>query len=243
MQATLPLLAAMHPMHPDHIHEELELMGPDFVSYNFEWLSPSPRWRDHYHASDQTPHYQYMLKVLRTLTALRGPRRWVLKCPQHLEQLPVLKRVFADAMVVITHRDPVAVIQSSVTMLAYGARMRQSRVDTEGLMDYWSARIEHMLRSCVRERAVWAAGQSLDVPFHRFMADEMGTVEQIHARAGSPLPAEVRADLERFLAAHPRGKQGRVVYDLAGDFGVEPAQLRERFAFYFEAFPEVRAEV
>src|SRR5690625_7894723 len=46
MQATMPLLAAMHPMDPDHIHEELELMGPDFASYNFEWLSPSPRWRD-----------------------------------------------------------------------------------------------------------------------------------------------------------------------------------------------------
>ena len=63
-----------------------------------------------------------MKNVLRTLTAwLRGPERWVLKCPQHLEQLPVLQQVFPDATVVITHRDPVAVIQSAVTMLAYGA--------------------------------------------------------------------------------------------------------------------------
>jgi hypothetical protein len=242
MQATLPLLAAMHPMNPDHIHEELELMGPDFASYNFEWLSPSPRWRDHYYAHDQAPHYAYMKKVLRTLTHIRGPRRWVLKCPQHLEQLPLLRKIFPDATVVITHRDPVAVIQSSVTMIAYGARMRQRRVDTEGLMDYWSARIEHMLRACVRERAAWPQEQSLDVPFHQFMADEMGTVEQIHARAGSPLPAEVRADLERYLAAHPRGRQGRVVYDMARDFGIEPARLRERFRFYFDAFPAVRAE-
>ena len=74
MQATLPLLAAMHPMNPDHIHEELELMGPDFASYNFEWLSPSPRWRDHYYAHDQTPHYEYMKNVLRTLTQCSRPR-------------------------------------------------------------------------------------------------------------------------------------------------------------------------
>jgi len=73
MQATLPLLAAMHPMNPEHIHEELELMGPDFASYNFEWLSPSPRWRDHYYAHDQAPHYEYMKNVLRTLTHFRGP--------------------------------------------------------------------------------------------------------------------------------------------------------------------------
>src|SRR5690625_7595320 len=87
MQATMPLLAAMHPMDPDHIHEELELMGPDFASYNFEWLSPSPRWRDHYLATDQTPHYEYLRDVLKLLQWRRGPGRWVLKCPQHLEQL------------------------------------------------------------------------------------------------------------------------------------------------------------
>jgi hypothetical protein len=60
MQQTVPKLAAMHPMNPDHIHEELELMGPDFASYNFEWLCQCPRWRDHYYNSDQTPHYEYM---------------------------------------------------------------------------------------------------------------------------------------------------------------------------------------
>ena len=242
MQATLPLLAAMHPMNPDHIHEELELMGPDFASYNFEWLSPSPRWRDHYYAHDQAPHYEYMKNVLRTLTHFRGPGRWVLKCPQHMEQLPVLKKVFPDASVVITQRDPIGVIQSSVTMIAYGARMRLSRIDTEGLMQYWSDRIEHMLRACVRDRAAWSAAQSLDVFFHEFMVDEIGTVERIHALAGSGLPAQARADIEGFLAGHPRGKEGRVVYDMKSDFGIEPAQLRQRFAFYFEAFPQLRTE-
>ena len=104
-----------------------------------------------------------------------------------MEQLPVLKKVFPDASVVITHRDPIAVIQSSVTMIAYGARMRLSRIDTEGLMQYWSDRIEHMLRACVRDRAAWSAAQSLDVFFHEFMVDEIGTVERIHALAGSGL--------------------------------------------------------
>ncbi|NND66770.1 MAG: sulfotransferase, partial [Halioglobus sp.] len=68
MQGMSPLLAAMHPMNPDHIHEELELMGPDFASYNYEWLSMSPRWRDHYLSTDQTPHYEYMKTVMKILT-------------------------------------------------------------------------------------------------------------------------------------------------------------------------------
>ena len=68
MQQISPLMAAMHPMNPEHIHEELELMGPDFASYNFEWLSTSPRWRDFYFSTDQTPHYEYMKTVLKILT-------------------------------------------------------------------------------------------------------------------------------------------------------------------------------
>lgn len=242
MQQTVPLIEAMHPMEPDHIHEELELMGPDFASYNFEWLaSMSPRWRDHYYASDQTPHYEYMKKVLKILQWQRGAQRWVLKCPQHLEQLPVLHKVFPNATIVVTHRDPVAVIQSTVTMLAYGQRMSRKQVDTTGLLDYWSDRIEHLLRACVRDRGMLPDAQSLDCPFDVFMADDFGMIEKIYAKAGVPMTEKARAELRGFIAAHPRGRHGQVIYDLKGDFGVDPDVLRGRFRFYFDRFP-VKAE-
>tara|TARA_R100000005_G_scaffold95328_1_gene76395 strand:+ start:847 stop:2100 length:1254 start_codon:yes stop_codon:yes gene_type:complete len=241
MQAVTPLLAAMHPMNPEHIHEELELMGPDFASYNFEWLAPSPRWRDHYYAHDQTPHYRYMRDVLKLLQWYRGPNRWVLKCPQHLEQLPVLQAVFPDATYVITHRDPVAVIQSAVTMLAYGYRMSRTRIDTGAIVDYWADRVEHLLQACVRDRPALPSAQTIDVPFHEFMADDLGMVEKIYACAGVELTAQARAEMQAFIAAHPRGKEGRVLYNLKEDFGVDPEALRERFSFYFQQFP-ARAE-
>ena len=44
-------------------------------------------------------------------------------------------------------------------------------------------------------------------------------------------------------AGNPRGKDGRIVYDLRADFGLEPDALRERFAFYLDAFPQIVAEV
>lgn len=237
MQAVTPLIAAMHPMHPDHIHEELELMGPDFASYNFEWISRIPHWRDHYYASDQTPHYEYMKTVLKLLQWRRSPKRWVLKCPQHLEQLPVLKAVFPDATLAITHRDPVAVIQSAVTINAYGQRLGRKRIDPGDLIAYWSDRVDHLLRACVRERSIWPHTQSIDVPFHIFMADDFAMAERIFLKAGLPMTAIARDELKRYIADHPRGKDGRVRYNLKRDFGVEPAALRQRFAYYFEAFP------
>jgi Sulfotransferase family len=243
MQQVTPLLAAMHPMEPDHIHEELELMGPDFASYNFEWLTMAPRWRDHYYATDQTPHYEYMKRVLQLLQWQRGGagKRWLLKCPQHLEQLPLLLRVFSDATIVFTHRDPVAVIQSTLTMQAYTQRIQRPVVEIAGLRDYWIDRIEHLLRVCVRDRGLVPAERSFDCSFHRFMSDVWSVLDQVYAKAQLPVTSEARARLIRYMADHRRGKSGQVVYDLKGDFGVDPATLHERFQFYFDRFP-VRAE-
>jgi hypothetical protein len=245
MQQVTPLLASMHPMEPDHIHEELELMGPDYASYNFEWLSMSPRWRDHYFASDQTPHYRYLKRVLQLLQWQRGEpgRRWVLKCPQHLEQLSVLMEVFPDATVVFTHRDPVAVIQSTITMQAYTQRMQRPHVEMQWLRDYWISRIERLLRACVRDRGRVPSERSVDCPFQLFMREPWQILEEVYAKAGLPLPPETRARLQHYLDAHPRGKAGQVLYDLQGDFGIAPAAVRDRFRFYFERFavqPETR---
>jgi len=53
MQRSSPLIAAMHPMNPDHIHEELELMGPDFASYNFESWREVSEFRARFKGPDE----------------------------------------------------------------------------------------------------------------------------------------------------------------------------------------------
>lgn len=237
----LPLLRNMHHMTPEHVHEEIELQELDFSSYILEWNAMVPRWRDFYLSYDQTPQYRYIKKALQALQWMRGPDRWVLKSPQHLEQLRPLFTVFPDATIAFTHRDPVSVIQSAITMLAYGDRLRRTRVDPPALAAYWIDRIERLLRACVRDRDLIPAAQSHDVLFHEFMADDLATVARIYEKADLPFTPAARAELAAFMDEHPRGKYGQILYDLTGDFGVEPAALRERFAFYFRRFP-VRAE-
>ena len=236
-----PLTRAMHDRHPAAIEEEVELLDIDFSSYTLEWHARVPGWRDAYRDFDQVASYAYLRRTLQALTFLRGPRRWVLKSPQHLEQLGPLMATFPDATVAFTHRDPVAVIQSAITMLAYGDRLRRDRIEPDVLAAYWIDRVEDLLRACVRDRDLVAPDRSLDVMFHEFMADDVATVERIHATAGLETTRTARHQLEEHLAANPRGKHGQVVYDLVGDFGVEPASVRERFAFYFDRFP-VRPE-
>jgi hypothetical protein len=60
-------------------------------------------------------------------------------------------------------------------------------------------------------------------------------VERVYAFARQPLTASGRDAIARYVAAHPRGKHGTVVYDLA-DFGVDPAERRRALCFYQERF-------
>ena len=239
MRTMVPYVAAMHPMNPDHVHEEIDLMGPDFSSYTFEWTGYVPHYRDHYLMTDQTPHYAYMKRVLQILQHRdRGPTKpWVLKSPQHLEQLPALLATFPDATIVFTHRDPVAVIQSTVTMLGYGQRISRNDLDMPGLLAYWTDRIEQLLRKGVADRSLVAAGRSHDSLFHELMADTQGKLDDIYRTYGMPRTERSREEQVAFLRAHPRGKGGRVRYDLEGQFGTKPEVVRERFGFYFERFP------
>jgi hypothetical protein len=68
------------------------------------------------------------------------------------------------------------------------------------------------------------------------MADDMGMIEKIYAKAGVEMTSEAKAQLEGFVRNHPRGKHGRVIYDLKDNFGVDPKSLQDRFDFYYNQF-------
>lgn len=229
--------SAMHEWAPGHVHEEVELHCFDFSSYYIDWMAHVPRWDQYYFAHDQTPHYAYARKVMQVMTWLRGPHRWVMKSPQNMENLHALLAVYPDATIVITHRDPVAVLQSAITLMAYADRVRRSRIDLHQLVSYWLDRIERLMRVCVRDRDTLPDGQVLDVMFQDYMADERATYSRVCALAGLPVTPEATARLNDYLSANRRGRLGRVIYDLKGNFGVDIASLRQRFQFYCDRFP------
>ena len=241
LMASAPLVAAMHDRFPEAIEEEVELLDLDLASYVLEWHARVPDWRDHYLRLDQYRHYAYLKKVLQALTFLRGPRTWLLKSPQHCEQLGPLMATFPDATVAFTHRDPVAVIQSAITMMAYSDRLRRNNIDPDWLLDYWSDRVHRLLSACVRDRDLVPAAHSVDISFHHLNGNEMSVLDELYRRGDVELTDQVRDRFQTYLAGNPRGKHGRIQYDLNRHFGISADELRSRFDFYFDRF-DVRAE-
>jgi hypothetical protein len=235
MNLAMPHFRLMHEMTTDHVHEEIQLLANDFSSMLFETIGDVPAWRDHYLAHDQTPHYRYLRTQLQALQHLRGGRRWLLKSPQHLEQLPVLERVFPGLTVVVTHRDPLEVVVSMVTMIVYTARMHRDEVPVADLAAGWVDRLELMLNALVRDREAVPDERSADVGFDAFMADELGTARRVLELAGEPVTEKVEAALTGYLAGNERGRLWHIDYR-PDELGIDLDDLRRRFAPYVARF-------
>ncbi|MGK2870451.1 MAG: sulfotransferase family protein [Mycobacterium sp.] len=235
MDVLMPHFALMHEMTTEHVHEEIQLLANDFSTMLMETLADVPRWSDYYWSRDQTSSYEYLRTQLQALQFLRGGRRWVLKSPQHLGQLAVLDAVFPGVVVAFTHRDPVPVALSMITMITYSERMYRDRVDIAGVAAAWVDRLDKLLDACVRQRDIIPVERSVDIRFDDFMADEVGTAERLYALAGEPFDAPVRTSITGYLSGHQRNRLGRVATS-AQTFGLDEDDLRARFAAYSERF-------
>jgi hypothetical protein len=238
-----PIMGAMHEHSPDHACGENELQIPDFASYQWEWMADVPQWRDYYLSTDQTPHYQYGRTMLKAIVfQFPNERRWIMKGNQNSEQLRALSRVYPDATIVMTHRDPLAILQSVLTMRGLAVLAHQKVPNIEAHVTYWVDRIERMLHAYLRDMDLIPKGQRVDLMFQDVVADDVGSAQRVLQAAGLEPTPESREDFRQYMEHHPRGRAGRVVYDLCGDFQLNIGELRERFRFYTDRFP-VRAEV
>ena len=231
----MPEFKRMHDMTVDHAHEEIQLLANDISGMLYETAYHIPSFAALYKSQDQMPSYAYLKRTLQALQWQQGATRWVLKSPQHLEQFPALFATFPDATFVVTHRDPVEVMQSMATMISYAARLACVRPDPEKISRYWLDRAEDLLNGCLRDRDVLPAAQSIDIRFEDFMADEEGTLAAIYSLAGQPFDDRARAAMSQFGTDHPRGRHGGVIYQPA-DLGLDADEIATRMSAYRERF-------
>ncbi len=235
LHRVLPLFPLMHEMTADARHEEIQLLAMQFSTMLFESSYRVPGYRDWYKAADQRPAYAYLRRCLQVLQWLRGPKRWVLKSPQHLEQLGPLIETFPDACVVQTHRDPVRITASLCTMIAYGMRMNAARVDPREVGRTWAARVEDLLRGSVEQRRLVPSAQAMDVWFHEFIKDDVATARRVFEFSDQPWTDAVAGALRAYMDANPRGRHGSIDYRLE-DVGLDAGERRRALRFYQERF-------
>jgi hypothetical protein len=157
--------------------------------------------------------------------------RWILKSPQHVDQLESILTVFPDARLILTHRDPARAVLSMITMILYTSRQvyRPQRLREEARA--WVDRLEQMLRRSQQQAASIAGDKILHVSFDALMEQPENTIEAVCKFAQIDLDPLSRQAIQRHLASSTRDRHGRIDYCFES-LGLDEAEIRARFDFY-----------
>jgi hypothetical protein len=209
------------------------------LSFRSQYLAATlqvPSYSAWLFAADQRPAYSYYRRLLKLLQWKNPRAHWLLKAPEHQSFMPTLFEVFPDAQVIVTHRDPVKA-QGSVTNLMgtlywmrsdqpFDAEAFEQLLTPEGT----AARLEQMIEWI--ESGAAPAAQITHSRYADLMESPIAALEQLYARANFTFTEDVRAAVERYLAAKPQGKFG--VHHYAVDRTDSTRRLFARYQRYFD---------
>jgi len=233
-----PQFQAIHPIEATSPQECTEISAHVFRSFRFETTHDIPAYRAWLHAADHLPAYRFHRQFLQHLQQNDGrPRRWVLKCPDHVFALAALKQAYPDARLIFLHRDPLDVLASVAGMTEILRRPFNAAVDRAAIgrqvSEDWAAGTQAMLDADAK--GLFAPEQVLHLRFRELTAKPLDAIEAIYSHFGLPLPPEVRQRMAQHVADRPRGGYGGLTFALA-DYGIDPTVLRPRFAAYQARF-------
>lgn len=171
------------------------------------------------------------LRLMKKVT-LRSPKAIVLKSPSHTYRIPLLLELFPDAKFVYIHRDPYAVINSSMhlrrTIFTDNALGEPNfeNLEEDTLLTY-----ERCIQRYEATKPLIPAGQLHELRFDELEADPVGQMRDVYATLGLAGWPAVEPVLQGQLSAHANYRKNR--------FSMDEALMRriyDRLKFAFDLY-------
>jgi hypothetical protein len=234
-----PQIAAVHPLGTFEVEEEVGLIQHGFSSQLFEIQAKIPSFAECLMTHDQTAAYEYMVVLLKIISWFRDDpqdKPWVLKTPQHMQDLDALLHVFPKAKLICSHRDPIKAVGSACSM-TWNAIVRDSdTVTSDWVGQEWLNKTERMLRKTMRVREEIAPGQNqYDIQYADISADWERAMRGVYDFLAMPFTDGTRAAMQTWLNDNRQHQHGAHQYGLE-DFGLDSDEVDRRLMFYREKF-------
>lgn len=228
-----------HPMEADWAEEELLLLNHSFCGLSPVGQYHIPSYRRWLMECDKTPAYRYMADLMKLVAWSRKDsedKRWVMKTPQFMLDLDVLIKVFPDAKLVFTHRDPLKTVASTLSLMWHFAVYNSDRPLRGPIRDTWLGLSEEMAHRCIRVRETLPASQQFDVRYEDMNRDWREVMGHLYDFAGLDFTAEAESAMAAWLAESEREGRHRGHRYALEDFGVTTDQVDAAMGFYRERY-------
>lgn len=227
-----------HRSHPNEIEEDLLTLFQSFIMQVHVPLTVGGTYQEWYENPDNKDSaYIYHRLFFQMLNSAWTPSHWTLKAPVHATYLDALMKQYPDARIVLTHRDPLAVVPS-------WTRLLESYLNWSYL-PFACDRVEFgkyskdSLILCAERVKEWTErtdpSRYFNVVYKEMTQDPIGLVERIYAHFGLSTSEEFRENMRVWIKENRQGKYGRREYSLS-DYELTDDQIKDEFRFYTDAF-------
>ena len=228
-----PELASIHPLEPDAPDEEILVLGQMFVSTMIEGMNFVPsftRWLNGYDQSKGHEDLKTILKYLQWQDPARRGAKWILKSPSNLPYAEVAAKAFPDALLIMTHRDPLQTVPSYVSMQAALYKLSATLSDHE-VGAFWFPRLVEWMRMFEAARERIGEYRFIDIDYREVGKDPMTQAQRVLSRVGIPMDDRLEQVLNEFLAGNKREQRPMHEYSLER-FGLSEEAIKREFADY-----------
>jgi hypothetical protein len=228
-----PELASIHPLDPDAPDEEILILGQMFVSTMIEGMNFVPSfaaWLNTYDQAKGHGDLKTILKYLQWQDPARRGSKWILKSPSNLPYAETAAAAFPDALLIMTHRDPVQTVPSYVSMQAALYKLSASLTDLE-VGAFWFPRLVEWMRMFEAARARIGEHRFIDIDYRAVGKDPLAEAQRVLTRFGIASGEALDAALGEFMAGNQREQRPMHDYSLER-FGLDESAIEREFADY-----------
>ncbi|MFK4793607.1 sulfotransferase family protein [Sphingobium sp. ZW T5_29] len=232
-----PELASIHPLDPEAPDEEILVLGQMFVSTMVEGMNFIPsfaRWLNGYDQSRGHQDLKTILQYLQWQDPARRGTKWILKSPSNLPYVETAARAFPDALLIMTHRDPVETVPSYVSMQAALYKL-SATISDKDVSGFWFPRLAEWMRMFEAARERIGEDRFIDIDYKEVGKDPMTQAQRVLSRIGVPMDDRLEAALTEFLAGNKREQRPMHDYSLER-FGLDEEAIKDAFAAYRERY-------
>lgn len=201
---------------------------PDVKSDNYdEWLD----------TIDAENNYKWHKLILSFLQLKKPKKRWILKCPYHMNHLEYVFKNYPDAQVIHTHRNPV----DSVTSLLNASRKENELYTNDPISNKVLQRLivplEGSHKKVIQQRksGIIPEEKITDIYFDDLVKNPIATLGNLYKHLGLEFSDDFKNKLSTYISENPKNKHGQYSYR-SSDFDLSNQQILDRFKFYTDHY-------
>ena len=160
----------------------------------------------------------------------------VVKDPMHMLSIDTIAKTLPEARIIWTHRDPLECIASYGSLCALQHRLMYGEYASDWVGGVVLGAMDRYLRAGLSGRSGVAKDRLIDVKYGDLVRDPVGTVRAICQQGNLPYCEEATQARLKRLKLERNGSEHAVSLE---QWGLSPAQVRERLHFYKDEYWQV----